>query len=246
MNPTDIIIILISIYYFICGWQKGFLRTIFGPISLIIGSAVSYIYFQQTHQLLISLLIGLIGPFLLNFILNLLIKLWQKTTDREKEFFTIGKLLGGLFSLIWGITITSLIALLIVLSPFKIAIINTIQDNIKHSTYYALLNKFFSIEKKKKMSGLETVQEILNNPDKIAKFQKTEAFQELINDKKLKKIFQDETTLDQIKKKDVAALLKNPEFLEILKDEELGSKLLTAYKEMIKSEKPGNKDGDDD
>lgn len=146
MNTVDLIILVISLFYFIRGWTKGFLRTIFGPISLIIGSIMSYIYFKQSGNIFVSILIGLMGPFVLNLGLSLLIKIWRKVTDEDNDAFTIGRLLGGICGFIWGFSLTTLIIVLIGLAPLQNSGLKSVQDQVKQSRYYSLLNQYFTIK----------------------------------------------------------------------------------------------------
>jgi len=240
MNTVDLIVLIVGLFYFIRGWMKGFLRTIFGPISLIIGSIVSYLYFKQSGNVFVSILIGLILPFILNFGLSLLINIWRKATDEDDDFFTIGRLLGGIFSFIWGVSLATLIVLLIVLTPLQISWLKSLQHQIKQSQYYSLLDRYFTLEKTNDQIGLNTLQEILNDPVKIQRFQETQTFRELVNDEKLKNIFSDQETLNNLKNNNIGALLKNPEFVKLISDEEFRTKILSAYQEILKMEKTGN------
>jgi hypothetical protein len=237
MNATDICILIISAYYFIGGWQKGFLRTIFGPIALILGSILSYYYYKQTGNLVISILIGLIVPFALNIILSLMIGIWQKSNDEEKEMFTLGSLLGAICNLVWGLTITSLMIFLFLLVPLQISTLQQCQENIHQSQYYSFLNKKFSLDLRKDAMGLDSIQEILKDPKKIERLQNSDGFQALINDERMQKIFNNEKTVSDMKSNNFGELLKNPDFMQLLNDQELTAKILKAYKDMIKFDK---------
>lgn len=239
MNTVDLIILIVGLFYFIRGWMKGFLRTIFGPISLIIGGIASYVYFKQSGNIFVSILIGLVLPFILNFGLSFLLNIWRKATD-EDDSFTIGRLLGGIFSCIWGTSLATLIVILIVLTPPQISWLKKLQNQIKQSQYYSFLNQYITLEKTDDQIGLNTLQKILNDPVKIQRFQETETFRELVNDEKLKKIFADQETLNNLKNNNIGALLKNPEFLKLISDEEFRTKILSAYQEILKIEKTGN------
>ncbi len=241
MNTTDICILIISAYYFIDGWRKGFLKTIFGPIALIGGSILSYIYYKQTGKLVVSILIGLIVPFAINIILYLLIGIWQKSTDEEKDFFTLGSLLGAICNLVWGLAITSLILILFLLVPLKISALEQCQDNIRYSKYYTFLNKTFSIELRQQAMGLDSLQDIMKDPKKIERLQETDAFQDLLHDERMQKIFNNEKTVNDMKSNNFGELMKNPDFMQLLNDPELTAKILNTYKNMIKFDhKPGN------
>ena len=42
------------------------MRTLAGPISLIAGIVLAFVYYAQTENFLVSLLISIVAPYLLN------------------------------------------------------------------------------------------------------------------------------------------------------------------------------------
>ena len=113
MAITDAIVAVILIYSSWDGWRRGFLRTLLGPVSLLLATIVSYFYYNFTHDFLKSLLIGLIGPFVLNIILAVVLTLWNKTVNQNQKANNFSRAWGGLFNLVWmgGIILLTLVLL---------------------------------------------------------------------------------------------------------------------------------------
>ena len=244
-NLIDSIVLLLLLIYFTRGWMRGFLKTIFGPIALILASIVSYIYFKQTNNLVIGLVICLIGPFILEFLFSLGLKLWNQTTDEDEEPFTLGRLAGGFLSLLWGGIIIVLCLVLTTMIPLKMSWLENLQARIKQSTTYGLLNHYFHLEKKAYTQTLSSLQEAFNDPQKLQRLEQTEAFQDLINDDKLRNLLQNEDLAEQLKGNNLGEMIKSQQIQEIIKDKDLVRKFLSLYAESLKLNQPSNENTDE-
>jgi len=76
--------IFIALLFFgLWGWLKGFLKSIIGPFSLLIGITFSIIYFAKTKNFVLSLGISIVGPIIINIIIGLLMRILKIGTDKS-------------------------------------------------------------------------------------------------------------------------------------------------------------------
>jgi len=122
-SNTDTIIAVCLILFFYRGWSKGFLRNLLGPVSLILSCILATIYFRETKNMIISLLMGIFGPFVLNILFSLSIAAWNQTVDGKKDLSEISRLLGAGISMLWGGIYLVLILTLISVAPCRSSII---------------------------------------------------------------------------------------------------------------------------
>src|SRR6266478_8734652 len=102
MTLTDLITSLLSIYLIALGASRGFLRSLLGPISLVAGTVVSIVYYNCTKQLIVSLIIGLAGPFILLLILKFLLRAWVSVTKSSDKPDFLSRTGGLVLTLFWG------------------------------------------------------------------------------------------------------------------------------------------------
>ena len=76
MHWIDIIVICLLLYYFYKGWKKGFIRSFFGAVFVVIGWIGATVYYYETKKLVESLIICIAGPIVLNFLLSSAVNLW--------------------------------------------------------------------------------------------------------------------------------------------------------------------------
>ncbi len=76
MSKIDLGILIFGIFLVVIGWNKGFLRTLSGPLALALSIALGNKYFNDTQDMMKSALIFLFGPLVIGvafwFLLNLI------------------------------------------------------------------------------------------------------------------------------------------------------------------------------
>jgi len=80
----DIIIVIFLLYLAVSGWLAGFTRTLIGPLALALGIGVGVIYFQKTHNALLTFSIITLSPILIGIIFSVFLFIWNKTVARNK------------------------------------------------------------------------------------------------------------------------------------------------------------------
>ena len=81
MTLTDFTILILSLFLLSRGSERGFMRSLMDPVSLIIATIVCILYYQATRDLIVTLLIGLLGPILLNYIFKAILQTYATATN---------------------------------------------------------------------------------------------------------------------------------------------------------------------
>ena len=236
-NVTDIIVLLAILYFAFSGWTKGFLRSLNGPISLIICVGLGVMYFHKTQNIMLCLGITIIGPLVMNILLGLLLDVLQKADNKLNVVSFISRLGGMTLSLGWSGSMLLLSVLLVSIMPAKLFGMESVKENVLRSTTYSVIVKMIPAPWSPGgasgsshagradgvgASGAEGLEGLEESPE----------FQALMADPRIRDIFRDEETLDQIKNQDIAKLLANEKILGILQDPELLKKFFSMYQKI--------------
>lgn len=221
-NIIDIIVLILFVYYIWRGWRKGFLGALLGPISLAAGCILSYSYYLKTQNIVISLLISLLGPFILHITLTILLKIWTLNADKKKRLSLASRLFGAAFSLSWSGGILVLLILLIMVIPSAVPYAGQIRDNLADSKTYTLISYY------SKQNPLQTDDNI-----RMEKLSQTEEFKQVMKDEKFRKLVTDPEVQKYIGDKDFGGLMNDENFKEAMKDKDLMIQLFEFQKRII-------------
>lgn len=235
MNTADFVIITFFVFYFWRGWVKGFLRSVFGPVALMVCFFYSYFYFQKTHNFGISALICILGPFILNIILGAVLAIFHKGKDEKEEesaASVLNRLSGGLLNVLWMGALILVTVCFFLMIPIRISALESLRESlIKSRTVRIVAN----------VSGdsLPFLREDVQPVDiQEARFhfkqiQKTAEFKKLMEDERVKKLFADPQTARKIQSQDILGLLNDPRIQEVLQDPRLIREFLAVNKKMV-------------
>lgn len=239
MNPLiDTIVFGSFLLFFIIGWMKGFVRTVIGPIALVFGSMIAWLYYKQTQNFLATLLISLIAPFIIQFAVLTVLKIYRASHDDKKDDFTIGKILGGCLNLIWGGGLLILTILLVLLIPQTWDSFRWLQTEIKSSLTYFLLDSVSGHRLSQGNKKIEQTLEMLGSPEKMQSVQNSDEYQAIIDNEKIQAIFNDEELVKDIENKNFTKLITDPKITAIMQDPELMKKMLGLYTNITTSPSP--------
>ena len=234
MTMTDNIIFFAAIILFWRGWTKGILRTIFGPIALVVCSFLSYFYYILTRDLLVAAAIGIAAPIVLNIIFSILLNLLTAGKDKER-IATFSRITAGLLNLIWGEFILIVTILTVLMLPFELPSLNKAQKDIEGSSMYGFVKP--ALDEALKAHHIQAIDPTkiaaLSDPKKLEALEKTAEFQSLMDDDRIKQILNDPVINEQIKNKQIAQLMQNPKIIELTRDPALLKKFLALYSKML-------------
>jgi len=222
MTITDFIILASSIFLTARGAERGFIRSLLAPFSLIITTILSILYYQATHELVISLLIGLLGPILLHLFLKSLLNTFARATNTSVGPGFLSSLAGAVLTLAWGWVLIILTLVLLGLLPVKQGIWTTLHNDVTDSMAYKItvpwVEHFLTASKEK--------------PDAQA----------LLQDPRFQKIMQDPEIQQEVNDHDMAKLLSNPKIMaltqQIMGDPEMMKKVIAVWRSQAKSPSP--------
>jgi len=231
---TDKIIFFAVILLLWRGWSKGILRTIFGPIALIICSVLSYAYYLYTRDMVIAAAIGIVAPIVLNILFSIMLNLISH--DKDKNTSLIGRIIAALLNLLWGGFIIAVMLFTILMIPFDLPLLQRAQKDIERSSSYVLIKPVIdqTLQKHNVQPIDPSKLAALSDPKKMEEVEKTEEYQSLVNDKRIQDILNDPSVNDLIERKQIAQLMQHPKILELTRDPELLKKFLALYSKILK------------
>ena len=230
MGLTDCAIFILSIFLVTRGASRGFMRSLLGPFSIIVATILSIIYYQITKDIILSLVIGLIGPIFLHFFLKNLLKAYAKATNTEIRPDFLSSLGGVILTLIWGWVFIILTLLLLALLPpwgkTLCAIHNDVVDSGSYHLIKPLGDSFFAPTKQ--------------NVAPVASSSAADDAKSLANDPRFKKVLQDPDIQKEITDHDMIHLMSNPKMIaltqQIMSDPTTFKKIMAIYNSQIQSQ----------
>lgn len=221
-NYIDLILACLIAYFFLLGFMRGFLRSVFGPLALIAGSWIAFVYYQTTQNIFITFIIGIFAPMAISIFLRFILSSWLKSLNPEAVPSAISRMSGALITLLWGWTFVIFTTILLHVIPVPIKQVVAIQTEI-HGSIIAqttiLPFQALFIPSPKNNNSTESVKEMANDP-RLA---------DLMNDPEIKAAAQH---------RDYAALIKNPKIMkltqEMMADPALMKRILAMYGETQK------------
>ncbi|MCB9771199.1 MAG: CvpA family protein [Candidatus Omnitrophica bacterium] len=240
-NLTDLVFGFLVLLYAFGGWRQGFVKSLLGPISFIVCFVLAWMYFKKTHNILIAFSISILGPFFIKMIASWIIDV-QKPTGPGP----LNRALGTVVSLTWGMTITILIIMFLVISPTPNVQMKSIRNNVVGSAVFALISpqlaNFMPMPKARDLGSeniapVETTTEMsaAGNPTVDPALIKTVEYQNVINDPRIRDLYDDPEVKKIIEDQDYMKLLQNPKFAKILDDPQLIGKLLKLQSKIRKN-----------
>lgn len=213
MTITDIVTILLSIVLILSGFNRGFLNSLLGPISLIIATILSIIYYKATNDVPKSLCIGLFGPFILGWFLRSCVNSWFSLSGAQGSPSLLSRIAGALLTLSWGMVMFIISVLLLAIIPPVNKPLDYLYRDIHNSHFYQLI-KFldaYAADKPTSQTDLNALSE----------------------DKRIQDVVNDPSIREAINKKDYSALMSNPKIAALIQDPTLMKKMLGAYRQMM-------------
>jgi len=221
MNRLDLLILLIFAFYFISGLRKGFLRTLLGPVALIVGTAVAALYYQRSGDFLWSLLISVMAPLAFNLTFLIVLKILHKTLGQNDELSLFSRLAGAALSLLWSGAWIILTLIFLVITPCEWSWFDRLQDNVLQSRSYSLINTIIGDKIPKASMNVNEISEMLQNPRKFRVLKETDEYKALAENKTVMSLLEDRETMRQIEKQDIPKLIANPKFQALMQDKDL-------------------------
>ncbi len=231
MTFTDYITLIISLLCLARGAARGFIRSLLAPVSLIIATIIGIFYYQATQDLVVSLLIGLFGPFILQFLLRFLLKSFAQATNTDVGPGFLSSLAGAVLTLAWGWVFIVLTLILLALLPARGGVWTTVHNDVISSISYKTTAPWV----KNFLPPLKAAAQDTNAASQ------SDA-QSLSQDPRFQKVLQDPEVQKEINDHDIAKLMSNPKIMaltqQIMNDPAMIKKLMSVYRSQAEGQQP--------
>ena len=221
---TDLIFLSLMSFFIWHGATKGFIGSLVGPFSFVAATYAAFCYYNITKNIVISLGIGLLGPFILKRLLRFI---FQLSGDGQK-LSPLSRAAGVCVSVLWGMAIVLPIVFMLTFLPPVFSAWAPIKKDIKTSCTFILIKQMT------KLCNLPTAEMELPSSGKSSS--PPSSMKTLAQDQRMKNILSDPTIIKAIKDKNYAALFANPKILEAAQDPAFVQKLLSSYGQIQKNE----------
>lgn len=225
MAITDYVTLALTLLFILNGWRLGILRSLAWPLSLLISSLITVLYFRNTYNLIESFAAGTIGLIVIRILFAILFFIFKNHLDKETKTSLISRILGSIFSLCWGGSFLTLILISITLIPFDTSGIAKVKKDIVYSITYYYTDKFITA-KFPQTNFLKASSRMLQDPSHFKSIKSNPEVQALLRHRKFKKIFADKEIEDHLHEKKFMKLLTNPKILDIYEDEKLMERIV--------------------
>ena len=130
----------------------------------------------------------------------------------------------------------ALLVFLLSMMPPNLPGLAVFHNDVVHSLTFAAV----SAPLKKRLPFIEKIQKhpqgltlTLPSPEGPAPLETSAAYQELMKDERVKALFSDEETLQQIREQDLPGLFNNPRVFAVMQDRELVAQFFKLYGDMM-------------
>jgi hypothetical protein len=236
---TDYIVAGALLYYLYSGWRNGALKTLLGPIAMVMGCLLGFIYYLRTHHFGTSLLICVLSPFALKWLGALALGLWNKTGNKVIPPSFVSRLFACALSVLWYGSYVVLILILIGFLPVRLRWFKAVRGDALASKSYRTIQGFLGEKMPAAAGDIEKVAAILKSPEKFRHFQTTQEFKAVAEDGKLGEIFADEEIAALIERHDYIKLMGNPKIQALMQNEELLKKMFALNKKIMEESPEG-------
>ena len=214
------------------------MRSLMVPFSLIVATVASYAYYQQTKNMIISLLIGLLGPLILNLILKFFLKTMSTSEGSQAKPGFLSRVGGSILTLIWGWVFIIFTLLLLAFMPAWGDNLKTLHNDVTRSISYSIIKpwkeNFFPSSPQQNTSEKIPSATAASGAD----------IKSLADDPRFQKIMQDPEVQAEINAHDIVRLMSNPKMMELTKeimsDPATMQKLMAVYSSTQKQLPPSS------
>ncbi len=229
----DSIVSALLLYFLYRGWAKGFLRTLIGPISLIVACVAGIAYYSSTHNIIAGILIGVLGPILLNVLFSISINIWHQTVNVGRPLSYASRLLGSGFSLIWGSLHLALIVILLFMIPLDFPWLRHLREQVLASRSYAIIQQQTKAVLPVQSLNTSQIVEMLRDPAQLEKVHSLEEYKTVMEEKAVLDILSDEDILRYIEDRNFSQLMTHPKVQSLLENPEVLKKVFDLNVKII-------------
>jgi len=222
MTTTDGIVLAMLLYYGVTGWQRGLLQSLLGPLSFLVCIFAGVAYFNKTHNIMVSFIIGIVGPIVIKFFGWILIHLGRKARGKEESELALAtRLLGAGLRLAWGGAMIAITVMLIAVTPIQFLSLGKAKTDVLRSQTYqvvwSLAQKYFPAVTQGFKSSSGSGFSLGQDPASAG----VSPYQTLMADPRFQALLSDPQALQLLQEQNFAELEKNAKYQAIIKDPDM-------------------------
>ncbi|MBF0593459.1 MAG: hypothetical protein HQL22_00670 [Candidatus Omnitrophica bacterium] len=231
MAVTDIIAIIFLVIMAANGTYQGFMRSLAGPVSFLLGLGLGCGYYLLSHDFRGGWIIGIITPFLICWLINRILR-ERFNPYVDPQLSLLSRLSGQLLSLSWGIIVVGALVGFLSFFPFEKFELENAGRDVQRSATLALIKPILA--KKNLLPSSPPTKSCLNDMCSMSEednktLSSQDEIQTVINDPRVQKLINDPAAVQAIKDRNFTAIMSNPTIKELEKDPGFIAKVLKAY-----------------
>ena len=233
-HAIDYFVLVSFLYFMTRGYKQGFLKTIIGPISLIICGILGYYYYHVREELLRSLFIISFGPFLFAIGIHILLRVWDTVSlDKDEKISALSRFLGSCFCLLWRGPLLLITLLLLTLLPSgEFGWLANFQDKIFNSYSYQIM-KGITQDQLPTADGITKVLGAMRDPEKVGKMRASQEYQNIMKEPEFAEFIEDEKVKRLIDEKNLTALISHPKMRALLNNKTVMQNVIKINKQLL-------------
>lgn len=220
-TTIDCIVLAFLALALVRGLRLGALKSLLEPVALGIGLLIAYIYYLNSKNLWMSVVLSVLIPLGIKIIFGLGLKILNKAANPKESISWGSRLIGALISLGWSVFQTALILILMVMAPVHMKWFTDVKESILQSKSYVISQPLASSVTNINLDKTQNIARVLENPKVSESVIRTKEYKEIMDDQKVQNFMDDPESMKNLEERNFMRLMGDKKFQEILKDKEL-------------------------
>jgi hypothetical protein len=227
---TDIAVITILVILAANGAYQGFVRSLIGPVALVLSLVVSGFVYLATKSFSLSFLIGIIGPFFFAWVITAGLSKFIHPAD-VPQLTMISRVMGQLVNLAWGSVVMGFLVAFLAMFPFEQYQLYGVSKDVRQSYSYRVVLPVLSggrIQPPPAQTNC-SLGVCSASPDDLQALADDKEIQEIMNDPRMQALINDPAVQKAAETQNVQALLRNPSIQALTQDPAFLFKVMKVY-----------------
>jgi hypothetical protein len=229
---TDIIVIVLLIILAANGAYQGLLRSLVGPVSLILSLLTGILLYLSTKLFSAAFLCVVLGPFFYGWILVTLLKKWLNPDDAPR-LSMLSRVGGQVVNLAWGGLISLVTVAFLAFFPFNRFDLGGVSKDVRRSLTFRMIEPLFisgALSNNKPINPYGCITDLCSvNEESAEKLLADPNVLAIMSDPRIQKLQNDPETQKALETRDYRAILASPVVRELSQDPKFLIQVLKVY-----------------
>jgi hypothetical protein len=229
---TDVAVIVFLVILAANGAYQGLLRSLVGPVSLLLSLATSVVVYFVTKSFSATFLTTVLSPLFYGWAIVVLIKKFLNPNE-SPELSMVSRVMGQVVNLVWGSLLVFVAVAFLAFFPFDRFDLAGVSKDVRRSFTYRLVEPVFLnklIAKATAPAPLTCAADLCSAPEAdLQTLSNDPDIQTIMNDPRIQKMMDDPAAQKAIEAQDFSAILGNPAVQELTQDPQFIIKAIKAY-----------------